>query len=432
MNALRTYSYINTQLERISVEKSLFYSAFTCFSFSEILSATAFTTAYPILGTLCYGLLIVSAILLILRLIMLEITKCQWILVVLLGLLASVVVIVYGFQYPFWILFFIVSARGIDLKTLARITLVLAAFFVLACALACYVGVIENYKMYSAGSRAVRNSMGFAHPNRLGEYIAEVCIAYWYLRAGKRNGRVIALCIVSLLYVYYVANSRTSCIVFIAIILAVIFYPFLKRNPRFSILLCGSLATFVVLVSYFFMVAYDPGNSYMSALNGQLSGRLYFMNTSFTYAPPSLFGNDYSNAPVMAYTLATNSEYRFVVDNAYAHLVLLYGVAVTVLMFALIGLVYRHYYREQLFPIALLGLTILLVVGFVENFTLDVQYNYFLLLISNVIFLKKRSLISEQTKERQFSSDRLSKAMVGVWRQKPESPQDSNVIAIQR
>lgn len=378
-------------LKENTIEDFLFYFAFVCFSIAEILSTTAFTTVVPLLGSACNALLYCSVGMLLLRMLIVRATNAQWIAVLVIATLVAFLGMRYGFQYPFWIFLFVISGRGVNLRTLAKITLVLAGTLTALTLLACYMGFLENYTMVATDARAVRNSMGFMHPNRLGERIAEICIAYWYLNVNEHKGRVVILCLISLVYVYLVSNSRTSCIVFAALIVAALVYPLLARFPRFSILGCCALVVLVVAASFFLMAEYNPLNMYMADLNELVTGRLHLMNASYSYAPPSLFGNDYSGAPVMGYTVATNSEYHFVVDNAYAHLILLYGIVATVLFFMLIGLVYVHYYREQRFPVALLGLTALLAVGFVENFTLDIQYNYFLFLISEIVFLHKEA-----------------------------------------
>ena len=256
----------------------------------------------------------------------------------------------------------------------------------------------------------------------MGERIAEVCIAYWYLNVDKHKGRVVTLCLVSLVYVYLVANSRTSCIVFAGLIVAALAFPLLAKYPRLSILASCALVALVAGASLFLMAEYNPLNKFMTNLNDLVTGRLYLMNASYRYAAPSLFGNDYSGAPVMGYTIATDREYHFIVDNAYAHLIMLYGIVATALFFLLIGLVYLHFYRVRCFPVALLGLTVLLAVGFVENFTLDIQYNYFLFLISDVIFLHKEALDCKQANEEGRPEVSFPAMTAGAAHRQSESP----------
>lgn len=404
----------------MSVDELFFYGAFCLYSIAEIIRTTAFVMTFPILGTICHGLLILSALLLLMRLMLLRASDFQWLVTLGIFMLTALVAFRYGMEYPFWIFLFVISGKGIKIKRLAKITLVLATVITVSAILACYAGFVENYTMIATGDRVLRNSMGFLHPNRLGERIAEICISYWYLRVSDHRLRVTVLYVVSFLFVYFVANSRTSCLVFVVLILGTWFFPLLSKVPRFSVILCGILITLTISASFFFMASYDSFDNLMTSLNELLSGRLYLMNFSYRFQAPSLFGNDYSNAPVVGFSIASNSEYHFQVDNAYGHLLLLYGLIPTILFLILIFLIYVKFYRDGKFPLALFGLSILLVVGLVENFTLDIQYNYFLLLISDIIFVGKEASAPERRTGRSSTMMRLAKAQ-SISAQRPSS-----------
>lgn len=376
--------------ETTSLESFLFYSAFTCFSFAQITLQTNFLNVVDGLFTFCNCLLYLTIVLLILRIAILRASHSQWLAVIVITCLAGLLYYLYGTQYPLWIFLFVVSGKGIDLKKIARITLFVAIFMTAITILACCAGYLSNITMRATEIRGIRNSLGFTHPNRLAEYLSEICIAYWYLHLNDRKWGVVALCLSFTIFVYLVAGSRSSCLVFIAIALATLLNPLLSRQPKISILGCGVAVIFVIAASWLLMARYSASNEFMATLNQWLSGRLRLANAAFSYAPPTLFGNDYSNAPVVGHMLSSyNSVYHFQVDNAYVHLLLLYGVVATALFYVLIFLVYRRYYQDNIFTTALLGFTVLLILGFAENFTIDIQYNFFLFLISDVIFASK-------------------------------------------
>lgn len=389
MRIMESQKVLHRALEDTLLADFLFYCAFAFFSFAEILNSTAFGSVVPGLGALCTAVLYVSIAMLFLRLFILEASAAQWFLVLAIAGLAALLYKLYGLQYPLWIFLFVVSGKGVNFSTLAKITLVVAGALTAITLLACYVGLITNYSMPATDTRSVRYSMGFVHPNRLGERIAEICIAYWYLYGREHRFRTVVVCLVAFLYIDSVSNSRTSSMVFILLIFAALLYPLLVKAPRFSILACGTLVATSVFLSFYFMVHYDPSSTLMASINEALSGRLCLMNASYCYAAPSLFGNDYSGAPVMGYTVATHEVHHFLVDNAYGHLLLQYGIAASVLFFMLIFLVFYRHYCRRVFTVPLLGLTMMLIVGFVENFTLDIQYNYFLLLMADVVFASR-------------------------------------------
>lgn len=368
------------------LENFLFYLAFVCFSFAEVLSTTAFVVKYAMLAKVCQAMLYAVIPMLLARMLLLRETKRQWIVSLMVFALVAYIYLRYKFEYPFWIFLFVFAGKGANLKKLAKITLVLVSILTVASVLACYAGVIENYVIRASGDRVARSAMGFTHPNRFGERIAEICIAYWYLQAQAHRGRVIALNLVALLLVNSVADSRGSSIVFAMLIVAAFLYPLLSRAPRLSVALCGATVVAVILLSYYLMVAYDPGNVLMASLNVSTSGRLSLMNESYRYSGLSLFGSDFSHAPVVALHYLDGSDVHFLVDNAYARLVLLNGLVPTALLLVLLLLVYTKQFKKQCFTLSLLGLSILLAFGLVENFPLDIQYNYFLFLISDVVF----------------------------------------------
>ena len=136
-------SLINLLMET-TVDNFLFYFAFVCFSIAEILVTTAFITVVPLLGRACNVLLYCSVVMLFLRMLIVRATSAQWIAVFVIAVLAAFLGMRYGFQYPVWIFLFVVSGRGVNLRTLAKITLVLAGTLTILTLLACYAGFLEN------------------------------------------------------------------------------------------------------------------------------------------------------------------------------------------------------------------------------------------------------------------------------------------------
>lgn len=370
---------------KTTVEELLFYMAFTLFSIAEVLQTTAFTERFAALNTVCSGMLVLTAVLLAFRLLLLRENGWQWIASFVGFALILVIFFLKHFDTVFWLFLFVFVGRDADFKKLAKITLVVVTLITVVSILACYLGIVQNYVINSS-ERGLRSAMGFKHPNRLAERIAEICISCWYLYSTKHRWRVIALNVAALFFVNSVADSRGSCIVFAALIFAVFVYPHLKRSPKFAASASLILIVGIAALSFYLMVAYTPSNAFMAEFNRLLSRRLSLMNQSFDYAGITPFGADFTYAPVVATHYLYNTEVRFLVDNSYARLFLNNGVVTTVLFFVLVAAVYLRHIREQRFTLALLGLTIILAFGFVENFMLDIQYNYFMFLASEALF----------------------------------------------
>lgn len=372
-------------LGKTSVDEFLFYTAFTLFSIAEVLQTTAFTERFAALNTVCSGMLILTAALLAFRLLLLRESGWQWMVSFVGFALIAVIFFLKSFDTVFWLFLFVFAGRDADFSKLAKITLVVVSILTVISIMACYAGVVQNYMLVS-DQRGFRSAMGFKHPNRLAERIAQICIACWYLYSTKHRWRVIALNVAALLFVSFVADSRGSCVIFVALILTVFVYPPLKRCPKFAATASIVLVFGIATLSFYFMVSYTPANAIMADFNQLLSRRLSLANQSYEYAGLTLFGADFTYAPVVAKHYLYGTEVHFLVDNSYARIFLNNGLVTTILLFVLIAAVYLRHIKEQRFTLALLGLTIILAFGFVENFMLDIQYNYFMFLASEALF----------------------------------------------
>ena len=364
----RSENSIYRWLGKTTIEELLFYLAFTLFSIAEVLQTTAFTERFAALNTVCGGMLVLTAVLLAFRLLLLRENGRQWIASLVGFALILVIFFLKHFDTVFWLFLFVFVGKDADFKKLAKITLVVVTLITVVSILACYLGIVQNY-VTDSGERGLRSAMGFKHPNRLAERVAEICISCWYLYSTKYRWRVIALNLV-----------------FAALILAVFIYPLLMRFPKIAASASLILIVGIAAVSFYLMVAYTPADAVMAEFNRLSSGRLSLMNQSYEYAGLTLFGADFTYAPVVATHYLDNSEVRFLVDNSYARIFLYNGLVTTILLFALIAAVYLRHIKERRFTLALLGLTIVLAFGFVENFMLDIQYNYFMFLASEALF----------------------------------------------
>lgn len=379
---------IHGWLVETTIEELLFYVAFTLFSVAEVLQTTAFTELYPALNAFCKGMLILTATMLAFRLLLLREDGWQWIVSFVGFAIVAVIFLFKSFDTVFWLFLFVFAGKNADLRKLAKITLVVVTTITVVSILACYAGLVPNFMLQETADRAARSAMGFKHPNRLAERIAEICIAYWYLNSAEHRWRVVVLNSLVFLFVGFVADSRGSCVVFIALILVTLIYPHLTRYPRFSTVASFILIIGIVMFSFYCMVAYSPDNAIMAELNNMLSGRLSLMHQSYEYAGLTLFGADFTYAPVVGTHYLYGTEVRFSVDNSYGRILLNNGIATTALLFILITAVFLRFIKERRFTLALLGLTVILAFGFVENFMLDIQYNYFMFLAADVLFTR--------------------------------------------
>ena len=281
-----------------------------------------------------------------------------------------------GEGWLFWCALFVVCAHGARLRPLAWCALVIStATFFLTVGFA-QVGVIENVASTRAG--VTRYAMGFTHPNFFGLFLLIICFSFSVLRIGKNPLPDILLIAVADILNLAVADSR-SCVLLslVQVVLLLVFYiarsEASRRHMR-RVFAVGVLL--VVALSFYFMVAYDPANPVHFALNDALSGRLRLAHGYFEMQPLTLLGSTFEQFSPIYWE--NGRPYTFVVDNAWCHLLLRYGVVPAALFscgyFAtLFGLLNDKRWDPLLF-----GFVLMSVYCFSETLGIRIECNYFL------------------------------------------------------
>ena len=281
-----------------------------------------------------------------------------------------------GEGWLFWCALFVVCAHGVRLRPLACCALALSASAVALTVAFAQAGMIENIVSTRAG--VTRYAMGFTHPNNLGLFLLIVCVSFSVLRFGKNPLPDILLIAVADILNLAVADSR-SCVLLslVQVVLLLVFYiarsEASRRHMR-RVFAVGVLL--VVALSFYFMVAYDPANPVHFALNDALSGRLRLAHGYFEMQPLTLLGSSFEQFSPIYWE--NGRPYTFVVDNAWCHLLLRYGVVPAALFscgyFAtLFGLLNDKRWDPLLF-----GFVLMSVYCFTETLGIRIECNYFL------------------------------------------------------
>ncbi len=306
-----------------------------------------------------------------------------------------------GEGWLFWCFLFIVCAYGVRLRPLAWAALSLSlAVFLLVVSFA-HLGVIENIISTRAG--VVRCAMGFAHPNSFGLYLLIICFSFSVLRFGKNPLPDILLIAVTDGLNLAVADSRTCVLLsLVQVFLLLVFY-FVRgeASRRFmrKVFIAGVLL--VVALSFYFMVAYDPSDSIHFALNSALSGRLRLAHGYYEMQPFTLLGSTFKSfAPIY---WDNGEPYTFVVDNAWCHLALRYGLVPTAL---LLGGFFAMLFRlcdQKKWNALLFGFVLMSVYGFCETLGIRVECNFFLYALgAELLFTSRAGVELSGSKELEY------------------------------
>ncbi len=291
----------------------------------------------------------------------------------------------------FWCALFILCAKGVDINRLAKLTFYLTvAMLVVICASAAF-GLIENIA-YVRGIET-RYCLGFSHPNALGLYLLLMCFSFSAMRFGKNPIPDIILILASDGLNLAVANSRTCVLLsFVQIALLVVFYWVHNEAARKVLRMCFVAAALAVIgASIYFMASYDPSNGLHGALNSVLSGRLRLAHEYYSMQPLTAFGCSFEQFdPIYWEQGLPGAEAKtFVVDNAWCHLILRYGI-IPALLFLLgfLGVFFKTV-AEKRWDALLFGLVLMTIYGFCETAGIRIECNFLLCSVGTELLYPK-------------------------------------------
>lgn len=283
-----------------------------------------------------------------------------------------------------WLAIYVLCSEGVDFKTVARTALLFNIITVLFAALLSMAGVIPNLTFVRDG--IVRNALGFLQPNNFGSRMLQISLAVYiikYQRYRLQNYIFIFACAVA---TWIICNSRTS--VYMMILLMLIAMPLANRcthikHPRNWIIVCGAIFVFALLFSLYFMRYYNATNSLHIFLNKVLSNRLYLMHYYYEIYPPSFLGQNLTEIYTEYETYTVSG---LVLDNAYARLLEVHGLALTIVFAVLCMCMYVRAYRENVLSSIISIFTVFAIVGISEATMLNFASNYSLLSFGVLLF----------------------------------------------
>lgn len=389
---------------RLMFDESLYYLAFSFYFVICALEHTTFTEILFIPVDILQSVLQAATLmLLLLKFVMQRASFKGWAIAAALVLIGFLSWRRSGEGWLFWVSLFVVCAHGVRLRPLARLSFSLSLATVVTAMAFAGAGIIENVVATRAG--VTRYAMGFSHANSLGLYLLIICMSFSVLRFGKNPLPDLALIGVADAINLATADSRTTVLlsVFQAALL-VSFYVLRSETARRRARFCFGVAVFLVIaLSVYFMVSYDAFSAWQAALNNLLSGRLNLAHRYFLMQPLTLLGSDFSGyAPIY---WENGKTYAFVVDNAWCHLILRFGVLPAFAFIVGYGLLLLRMLRGKRWDALLFGIVLMAVYGFSETLGVRFECNYFLFALGAELLY-----VSPAAKELFKSSDRRDTA----------------------
>lgn len=386
---MRVLSKTYSRAKEVSVAHLLFYGAFSLYSICTLLELTTFNSVMGMpLESFVSALQMAALVLLVIKFFTQRATLVCWCAI----LAATVVGFVSwrqgGEGWFFWLVVFVVCSEGINIRTLAAITLGIAVSLTVFTVLCCATGLIENRLFIRTSS--VRYGWGFWHPNYFASYLTLICISFSTLRFNKNPAPDMLLIVSTLIINLAFLDSRSNMIMAIAqVLMLVIFFNTKGAHGRrvWSTLFLVALSI-VIAGSLYFMFMYNDANPMHNRLNEILSLRLSLSHGYYQMQPLSAFGNDYSGFQPIYWENGEPAE--FLVDNAFCHLILRAGVVPMILF--LIGLyaILIKMIKTARWDYLLFGIVLMALAGFAETLGIRVAFNYFLISVGAELLFNER------------------------------------------
>lgn len=287
-------------------------------------------------------------------------------------------------------LLFILASQNIDIKKVAKEVMILTLVLLLLIILLAEFGVIQsNTTTVASSSRSYLWSSGttiklwgFSQHNHIGNKVLIIILCYIFLRYDHFKWFDLLPCTFAFYFSYFIEKSRTTALlIVISVILVLLFklmrYLGAKTNKNCVAFCVYFVMLFSILFSLFMCITYDSSSAFYQFFDDLLTTRLSSAKSLFEQYGFSLFGQ-YINE-------LNASTATAVLDNAYMHLFINYGLVLGILIIVGYFSSAKLALREQNYAILVIIATIF-VCGICECWFYLLTNNPFLLLLSTGLY----------------------------------------------
>ncbi|MEK1395781.1 polymerase [Limosilactobacillus fermentum] len=283
---------------------------------------------------------------------------------------------------------FVLGARGVDFKQVARWYLYLSVTLLLVIAATSLVNIVPNL-VYVSNLRPNRYGLGMAYTTFVASHLFFSALAYCYVRFGKLKWfDYIGIAVVATIAMVY-TDTRLDFYAMLLMIPVMWVTQRAAEEKRFSRMIASFwwmampvLAVITITAAYFF----DDSNHIYRKFNELLSGRLSLSRKAFRLYDPNLIGrfiHEKSFGGVKGKTFANQNQNGlsadyFYIDSSFVRMLLLWGLIIFVLFIvimtfiAIVSTVQKEY--------ALSAIVMLVAINsMVEPHAVQLIYNVFIL-----------------------------------------------------
>lgn len=297
--------------------------------------------------------------------------------------LSAAIVCVSAFQSRsymlMWILLFGLSGFDTSIKRCSWLILLLSSFMLIAVVLLNIGGAIESELIIRNGvSDIMRNSFGFIHPNRMGKVLFSIVASYVIIKYESFSVIDAVFCLTVSIFDLLIVDSRTSGLTLLVLPIGIMVWKSLLVKAT-KIKACTIAVILLSSICIVIMAIYDAQSGFFTNINRILSGRLSYMHEYYVQYGIELFGQHISTLgqtlPLDPATFKT-----IILDNAYANLIIVYGVVPTMVLLYMIWRASVVSIRCGYECVACM-LLLCLFAGLCETYMLDITTNISIILI---------------------------------------------------
>lgn len=364
--------------EKLKWGEILFYLFFLLMNTATSLGLNSGHRAYQFIFML-------SLFLVLAKIALTEYTKWEYIRILLLCILFGSAFLVNGEKTLLLTVLAIIGCKGIDLWKLLKAVLLCRVSVMGITVVLAWLEIIPNisHNLPKAGKRYLIYSYGYVHPNSF--YANLLVIAVLLVVLVYRSMRFYQIAVLTgIMYgAYKLTMCRTGWMLWLLMIVILLCNKLLDklgyRNQLYR--LFPWLVPGLAALSFVCILLYRMGASPAYVLDGILTGRIRLMTEAFFAAPFHLLG-------------VAKGTSLSMMDNCYVNLYVRYGILIFLLIMVAAVKLFQRLLKEENYAV-ILGLGVLAVYGFMEQFPLNVAWNPLLLYAGCLLFASENQIAAK-------------------------------------
>lgn len=284
---------------------------------------------------------------------------------------------------------FIVAAKNIDFDKVVHAAYRILLFMVPMIAFLCLTGFIEDNDRYMKWNMQ-RFSLGFLHPNNLGLRFFQLAVCHCYINKDKLRSSKYFFIIITIILTLAIPKSQTAYISLVVLLIMLMLYKYIQNrkhilNMFFKSLLIGTVLFY--LLSVFLMFVNVNQYWILAKLDKWMSERFSYAHVAWLIYGISPFGQRVYITEAERKAVGING--LLYLDNAYASILLRYGIVVFFLFFFCYILLMKKMIQQKEGVLVII-LFLYALYGVMENGLYLITHNIFLIAFSNLLYNKSK------------------------------------------